>query len=124
MGTRAIRGAITLEENTKDAIKQATIELLSEIIKQNSIKTEDISHVIFTLTKDLDADFPAKFARTEMGFDYVPMICAHEINPPGSLPMCFRILMVINSNLSQKEIRHVYLRGARKLRPDWDNLPV
>jgi len=115
---RAIRGATTIEENSKDAIKMATVELLNEILAQNNIKTEDISHLIFTLTKDINADFPAKFARIELGFDDVPMICSNEIEVPGALPLCIRILMVVNSMLSQKEIHHVYLNEAKKLRPD------
>ncbi len=118
MTTRAIRGATTVEENTKEAIKDATIELLSVILSQNNLKKEDISHVIFTLTKDINADFPAKFARTELGFDDVPMICSNEIEVPNSLPMCIRALVVVNLNKSQKEIRHIYLNGAKKLRPD------
>ena len=118
MTTRAIRGAITITENSKEAVKEATIELLAEILSQNSIKKEAISHVIFTLTKDIDADFPAKFARTELGFDDVPMICSNEIDIPNSLPMCIRALVVVNSDKSQKEIKHIYRGEAKKLRPD------
>jgi chorismate mutase len=118
MITRAIRGATTVGENTKEAIKLDTVELLGEMMSQNKIKKEDISHVIFTLTKDINADFPAKFARIELGFDDVPMICSNEIEVPGALPLCIRVLMVVNSELSQKEINHVYLNEAKKLRPD------
>ena len=116
--TRAIRGATTVEENTKEAIKLATVELLTKMLGQNKIKKEDISHVIFTLTKDVNADFPAKFARIELGFDDVPMICSNEIEVPDALPLCIRVLMVVNSELSQKEIHHIYLNEAKKLRPD------
>lgn len=118
MSTRAIRGATTVEENTKEAIKSATVELLSAMLEENKTSKEDISHVIFTLTKDVNADFPAKFARIELGFDNVPMICSNEIEVPGALPLCIRVLMVINSELSQKEFRHIYLNEAKKLRPD------
>lgn len=118
MTTRAIRGATTVEENTQFAIKLATVELLSEILAKNPIKKEDISHVIFTLTKDVNADFPAKFARTELGFDNVPMICSNEVEVPNSLPMCIRVLIVVNSELSQKDFRHIYLHEAQRLRPD------
>lgn len=118
MSTKAIRGATTVEENTKESIKLATIELLSEILAKNAMVKEDISHVIFTLTKDVNADFPAKFARTELGFDDVPMICSNEIEVPNALPMCIRVLVVINSDKSHKEIKHIYLHGAKKLRPD------
>ena len=109
MITRAIRGATTVKENTKEAIKLATIELLSDMLGQNKITQKSISHVIFTLTKDVNADFPAKFARIELGFDDVPMICSNEIEVPGALPLCIRVLMVVNAELSQKEIHHIYL---------------
>lgn len=118
MITRAIRGATTVKENAKEAIKLATAELLTEMMGQNKIKKQDISHVIFTLTKDINADFPAKFARIELGFDDVPMLCSNEIEVPGSLPLCIRVLMVVNSVLPQKEIHHIYLNEAKKLRPD------
>jgi chorismate mutase len=116
--TRAIRGATTVKENSKEAIRLVTVELLTEMLGQNKIQKESISHVIFTLTKDINADFPAKFARTELGFDNVPMICSNEIEVPDALPMCIRVLMVINSDILQKEIRHIYLNEAKKLRPD------
>ena len=118
MATRGIRGATTLDENSKEAIKHSTIELLSELLSKNSVSKEDISHVIFTFTPDINADFPAKYARTELGFDAVPMICINEIAPDGALEMCFRVLLVVNTDKSQDEIHHVYLGGAKKLRPD------
>lgn len=118
MATRGIRGATTLDENSKEAVKLATIELLTEILSKNSVEKEDISHMIFTFTPDINADFPAKYARIELGFDNVPMICVNEIAPDGALEMCFRVLMIVNTNKAQDEIHHVYLRGAKKLRPD------
>lgn len=78
MTTKGIRGAITVTENTSDAIKLATIELLTEIIKRNNVQVENISHVIFTLTNDLNAAFPAKFARLDLGWQNVAMMCFHE----------------------------------------------
>lgn len=121
MMTRAIRGATTVEENTKEAINIATVKLLRKMLSQNKITKEDISHVIFTLTKDVNADFPAKFARIELGFDNVPMICSNEIEVPGAMPLCIRVLMVINSDILQNEIHHIYLNEAKKLRPDLNN---
>ena len=117
MMTKGIRGAITVEENTEDSIKNATVELLGEIVNSNNIKLDKISHVIFTLTEDLNAAFPAKFARTELHFDDVAMMCFHELNVPNSLKKCLRILIVINcvDNFLPK---HIYLKGAKKLRPD------
>ena len=79
MMTRGIRGAITVKENTVESLKEATQELLEEILKRNNIKKELISHVIFTLTPDLNAAFPAKFARIDLGWDKVPMMCFNEI---------------------------------------------
>ena len=118
MLTRGIRGAITVDNNTVEDIEKATVELIRSIISKNEIKTEDISHVIFTLTSDLNAAFPAKFARTNFDWDFVPMMCFNELDIKNSLSMCLRILIVVNTEKSQKEIHHVYLRGAQKLRPD------
>ena len=115
MITKGIRGAITVEYNTEDAIKNATLELLNEMILQNNIKVENISHVIFTLTDDLNAAFPAKFARMDLGWDKVAMMCFHELNVPNSLKMCLRVLIVLNCD-EQFEPKFVYLKGAEHLR--------
>lgn len=113
--TKGIRGAITVDENTEDAIKNSTIELLSKMIEENSINIGDISHVIFTLTNDLNAAFPAKFARLNLGFDKVAMMCYHELDVPNSLQKCLRILIVLNCS-DDFEPKFVYLRGAENLR--------
>jgi len=122
MFQRGVRGAITVESNTSDAIKDATLELLNEILIQNDIKTKDIAFVIFTLTKDLNAAFPAKFAREAMSlkfdFKYVPMMCYNEADIEGSIKMCLRVLLNINTSKEQNEIKHVYLKGAKALRQD------
>lgn len=117
MITKGIRGAITVESNTAQAIEATTVELLGEVLETNNIDKNLISHVIFTLTDDLNADFPAKFARIRFGWDEVAMICCHELNVPNSLKMCLRVLIVLNceANFSPK---HVYLKGAKALRPD------
>lgn len=114
---RGIRGAITVEENTAQQIQQATQELLQEMLKKNSLKTEDIISAIFTVTPDLNADFPASAAR-KMGWDRVPLLCANEIPVPGALPRCIRILLHVETPLSHEEIQHVYLRDAIELRAD------
>lgn len=121
MTTRGIRGAITVENNSIFAIKEATMELLNEIISKNNIKTEDISCAVFTMTNDLDAAYPAKFARENCDFKYVPMMCYTELNVKNSLKKCLRILLNINTNKTQKEINHIYLKGAKKLRQDLNN---
>lgn len=113
--TRGIRGAITVNDNTPEAIEEATLELLKELIEQNNIKKEAFSHVIFTLTEDLNAEFPAKFARQNLGWDNVAMMCFNELNVPDSLPMCLRILIVLNCDEEFKP-KFVYLKGAAKLR--------
>ncbi len=116
--SRGVRGAITLTSNTKEEIKSATIELLKEMLKENEISTNDISFAIFTLTDDLNADFPAKYARLECGFNNVAMMCYHELNVPNSLKMCLRILLNINTTKKQNEIKHIYLKDASILRQD------
>lgn len=116
--TRAIRGAITVEKNSAPAIHEATKILLSEIIKENNISKDDIAYAFFTMTSDLNADFPAKTARIELGWDDVPMMCAVEIPVEGSIEKCIRALITINTKLDKSQIKHIYLGGARKLRPD------
>lgn len=115
MTTKGIRGAITVTENTSDAIKLATIELLTEIIKRNNVQVENISHVIFTLTNDLNAAFPAKFARLDLGWQNVAMMCFHELDVPNSLPMCLRVLLVLNCETDFVP-QFAYLKNASNLR--------
>lgn len=115
MITKGIRGAITVEENSVEAIRQATLELLSGMINSNSINQEMISHVIFTLTDDLNAAFPAKFARLDLGWNNVAMMCFHELDVPDSLNKCLRILIVLNCEESFVP-QFVYLKGASALR--------
>ena len=121
MQSRGIRGAITVSANTKEEIQSATVELLNEMLTKNEIKTDDISFAIFTLTSDLNADFPAKYARLNCGFDLVPMMCYQELDVPNSLRMCLRILLNVNTNKAQNEIKHIYLKGASILRGDLKN---
>lgn len=115
MITKAIRGAITVEENSPEAIGAATIKLLTEILSKNKIETDSISHVIFTLTNDLNADFPAKYARINLKWKEVPMMCFHELDVPNSLEKCLRVLIVINCG-EEFIPEFVYLDGAEKLR--------
>lgn len=116
MLTKGIRGAITVEENSIDSIKEATLLLLNEMLDKNEIvETSNISHVIFTTTEDLNAAFPAKFARIDLGWDDVAMMCFHELNVPNSLKMCLRVLIVLNCDENFKP-QFVYLKGAAKLR--------
>ncbi len=121
MISRGIRGAITLKANTKEEIELATVELLNEMLDKNKIETKDISFAIFTLTSDLNADFPAKYARLNCNFEKVPMMCYQELDVPNSLKMCLRILLNVNTNKTQDEIKHIYLKGATTLRGDLKN---
>ncbi len=119
MYQRGIRGAITIESNTIEALREGVKELFSSIKNKNNIKESDISHVIFTMTDDLDCIYPAQIAREEFEeFKTVPMVCLSEMKIKNSLNKCLRILIVINTNLSQNEIKHVYLKGAEILRKD------
>ncbi|MCD8024589.1 MAG: chorismate mutase [Candidatus Gastranaerophilales bacterium] len=118
MYTRGIRGAITLFENTKEEIESAVVELTQKIIDENSIQKEDITFIIFTVTSDINADFPAKYARLHLGFDTVPMMCYREMEVTGALSLCLRALVAVNTEKSQKEIKHCYLRNAKILRKD------
>lgn len=117
MRCQGIRGATTVEANTREAILAATTELLTEMVRANEVRTEDVASVIFTTSPDLNAEFPAVAART-LGWTHVALLCAHEMNVPGSLPMCLRILLHVNTARGPDEIVHVYLRGAQVLRPD------
>ena len=116
--TRGIRGATVVSSNISEDIEKATVELTNEIIAQNSIMVQDIAFAIFTLTKDLNAAFPAKFARLNCGFDMVPMMCYQELDVPNSIRMCLRVFFVVNTDKNQNEIKHVYLKGAKSLRTD------
>ncbi len=116
--TRGVRGATVVLSNTAEDIEKATVELVSEILKRNNVKISDIAFAVFTLTKDLNAAFPAKFARLDCGFDLVPMMCYQELDVPNSIEKCLRVLIVVNTDLEQNEINHVYLKGAKALRVD------
>ena len=115
MITKGIRGAITVDDNSVKALKEATLQLLSTIFEQNSVRSENISHIIFTTTSDLNAEFPAKFARLDMGLKDTAMMCFHELDVPNSLKMCLRVLVVLNCETDFVP-EFVYLKGASSLR--------
>ena len=114
---RGIRGATTVPTNSREEILAAARELLDEIELRNEIDRANVASIVFTTTPDLDAEFPAVAAR-DAGWTDVALECLHEMNVPGSLPRCLRILMHVNSDRAQAEITHVYLRDAAVLRPD------
>lgn len=115
MVSKGIRGAITVENNSVEALREATLVLLQGMIAKNDITSDKISHVIFTTTNDLNAEFPAKFARLELGWDNVAMMCFHELDVPNSLAMCLRVLIVVNCE-NDFVPQFVYLKGASVLR--------
>ncbi len=117
MPCRGVRGAITVNVDSTEAILTATHELLICIVAANDIAVEDITSAFFTATSDLTAAFPAQAAR-ELGWHHVALLNAQEIPVPGSLPQCIRVLLHWNTDKPQTEIRHIYLRGAASLRPD------
>ncbi|MDO4558494.1 MAG: chorismate mutase [Planctomycetia bacterium] len=123
MYCRGVRGATTIEENTSEAILRGTQELLALMIRRNGIQPEDVASVIFTVTHDLDAEFPAIAAR-QFGWSNVALMCGNELDVPGSLRRCIRILIHWNTEKSSEEINHIYIRGAVNLRPDIRTLPT
>lgn len=115
---RGIRGATTAIANTAEDILEATDELMRTVIRLNDLEPEHVASVIFTTTPDLTATFPALAAR-DIGWTEVPLMCAHEMAVPGSLQKCVRIMIHVNTMRTAAEIKHVYLKGARDLRPEW-----
>jgi len=114
---RGVRGATTVETNTAETIREATAELLQALVEANDIEYDRVASILFTTTMDLNAAFPAVAAR-ELGWSDIALLNAHEMAVPGALPRCIRILLHVNTERTAKEIRHIYLRDARKLRPD------
>ncbi len=118
MPVRGIRGAVVAISDQPETILQATRELLAGLIEANpGLQAEDIASAIFTVTADLNSEYPARAAR-QMGWDAVPLMCAQEIPVPGSLPRCIRVLLHWNTELPQNAVRPVYLGAAARLRPD------
>ena len=114
---RGLRGATTASENTKESIIEATTELLNSWVKANSLKTEDLAASFFTTTTDLNSEFPAVAAR-QIGWGSVPLMNSHEMNVPGSLQKCIRVMILVNTSNGPEEMNHLYLRVAKVLRPD------
>jgi len=117
-----IRGATTVQENTPDAILDATTELLTELMRANGFQAGDVASAFFTTTRDLNAEFPA-VAANRMGWTDVALLCGHEMDVPGSLAMCLRVLLHVTMEKRQRGVKHIYLRGATVLRPDRANHP-
>jgi chorismate mutase len=114
---RGVRGATTCEENTREALLEATREMLQMLIAANDLRPEDIASAIFTTTPDLNAEFPAVAAR-ELGWLDTALLCGHEMAVPGALTGCIRVLVHWNTSRRADEIVHIYIRGAQHLRPE------
>ncbi|MFC4808498.1 chorismate mutase [Paenibacillus sp. GCM10023250] len=118
MRVRGIRGAITVNVNEEQPILKATAELLNGIVNANAIEPGEIASVFVTVTGDLDATFPARAIRAMDGWELVPLMCALEVPVQGSLEKCIRLMVLVNTERTQEQIEHVYLGGAKALRPD------
>jgi chorismate mutase len=114
---RALRGATTAEANEAGAIVEATAELLQEMLRRNEVVPDDVVSMIFTSTSDLDAEFPASAAR-KIGMAHVPLLCAREIEVPGAIARCVRVLMHLHTSREPGALKHVYLGAASQLRTD------
>ena len=116
---RGIRGAITVTEDTKEAIWQAAAEMVQAAIERNGVQPEDIGAAIFSQTEDLTSAFPsAGVRRLVPGFDLVPLFDARQLAIEGSTPMCIRALLLVDTDRAQRDIHHIYLGRAKQLRPD------
>ena len=115
MSCRGIRGATTVDSNTKEDILNSAKELLQKMIDANGLQPENVACAIFTTTHDLNAEFPAAAAR-QLGWAHPALLCAQEMNVPGSLQRCLRILILYNTEKSAEEIVHVYIKGATTLK--------
>jgi chorismate mutase len=120
---RAIRGATTSRANTAEDILEATTEMLETIFALNEIEREDVVSIFFTTTRDLNATFPAVAAR-DLGLDDIALMCAHEMDVPGSLPLCVRAMLHVNTAAPREALKHCYLKGAVQLRPEWGREPT
>jgi chorismate mutase len=114
---RGLRGATTCDEDTPEAIADAVIELMPQLMARNEISHDDVVSVIFTTSPDLTSAFPATAARS-IGFGDIPLLCASEIDVPGSMRKCVRVLMHVMTTRERSRMHHVYLRNAQSLRDD------
>jgi len=119
---RGVRGATTADSNSRDDILKATRQLLALMVRQNGIEQDDVGSALFSTTVDLNAEFPALAAR-QLGWIDIALMCTHELDVPGSLERCIRILLHWNTSKPASELVHVYIKGAARLRPDISRLP-
>jgi chorismate mutase len=118
MMMRGIRGAITVSADNPEEILNETRKLVLEMAEQNQVDPELVASVVISTTTDISSAFPAKAVRTIENWTFVPVMCTHEMDVPGSMPLCIRVMMHVNTPVGQKDIHHVYMNDAVKLRPD------
>ena len=114
---RGVRGATTVASVDRESVLAATRELLAAMVRANGIEPGDVASAIFTTTPDITSAFPATAAR-QLGWLDVPLMCGHEMDVAGALPLCIRVMIHWNTELAQADVRHIYLHEARILRPD------
>jgi chorismate mutase len=117
MAVRALRGATQVDVDDRDAVIDATAELIRAVLDRNGLTDDDLISIIFTTTPDLVAEFPAYAART-IGITDVPFLCASEIDVPGAMARVVRLMALVEADFSRSQARHVYLHGAAALRTD------
>jgi len=117
VAVRAIRGAIQVDADERESLLDATAELVTEVLRRNTLEPDDLISVVFTVTPDLRSDFPAYAAR-RLGLTDVPLLCATEIDVAGAMPRVVRLLAHVETDRPRADLRHIYLRGAAQLRTD------
>lgn len=121
MALRGIRGAVTVDENSKEKIWQAARLLVTEILSRNELRAESLGAMIFSTTEDLTAAFPSTAVRQLPALRLVPLFDTREPAIENSLPLCIRVLILADTDKTQDKICHVYLGGAKNLRPDLES---
>ena len=118
MALRGIRGAASVEENTKEEIWKTALLLMTKLMSSNQLNFSQVGAAIFSSTPDLTAAFPTTGVRTLPSFSLIPLFDTQEVDVEGSLPMCIRVLLLVDIDVNQRDVVHIYLGEARKLRPD------
>ncbi len=118
MTVRGLRGATTVDIDNGQAVLEATELLVRTMAEENNVSPDDIVSVLISTTTDVCSAFPAKAVRSIDGWTFVPVMCTHEMDVAGSMPLCIRALMHVNTDLTQEEVQHIYQNEAVKLRPD------
>ena len=114
---RAIRGATTLDTDTREQMIERVTTLLADMFGRNHVDLDDVVSIFFTATDDLHCMFPAEAART-MGLADIPLMCARELAITGGMPRCVRVMAHVETSRDRAAVEHIYHGDARTLRPD------